>query len=98
MNNNTILALVFLMAGTLLTTAAVTIVPAAYAEEDDHDDDDGDGYGNKIKAEDDSQVALADCDYNDIEAERASFDCVAIEENGLLRIPIPFPNGLETAQ
>ena len=75
MNNNTILALVFLMAGTLLTTAAVTIVPAAYAEEDDHDDDNGDRYGNKIKAED-SQVAVADCD----DIERASVECVAIEE------------------
>src|ERR687895_2759624 len=96
MNNNTILALVFLMAGTLLTTAAVTMVPAAYAEEDDHDDDNGDGYGNKIKAEDESQVALADCDYNDIEAERASFDCIAIEEDGFLGIPMN--GGLEAAQ
>ena len=91
MNNNTILALVFLMAGTLLTTAAVTMVPAAYAEEDDHDDDNGDG--NKIKAED-SLVALADCDNNEVE--RAGFDCVATEENGLLG---NFPNGgFETAQ
>jgi hypothetical protein len=95
MNNNTILALVFLMAGTLLTTAVTTMgVPAAYAEGDDHDDDNG--YGNKIKAEDESQVALADCDNNDVE--RAGFDCVAIEEGGLLRIPIPFPGGIETAQ
>jgi hypothetical protein len=94
MNNNTILALVFLMAGTLLTTAAVTMVPAAYAEEDDHDDDNGDGYGNKIKAED-SQVAVADCDNNEVE--RAGFDCVAIEEDDG-RMLIPFPNGLETAQ
>ncbi len=76
LNNNTILALVFLMAGTLLTTAAVTMVPAAYAGEDDHDDDNGDG--NKIKAEDESQVALADCDNNDVE--QAGFNCVAIEE------------------
>ena len=75
MNNNTILALVFLMAGTLLTTAAVTMVPAAYAEEDDHDDDNGDGYGNKIKAED-SQVAVADCDNNEVE--QAGFDCFSI--------------------
>ena len=40
--NNNILALVFLMAGTLLTTTAVTIVPAAYA-------------GNENEAEDESR-------------------------------------------
>ena len=88
MNNNTILTLVFLMAGTLLTTTAVTIVPAAYAEGDDHDDDNGDG--NKNKAEDESQAALADCDDNDVK--QAGFDCVAvaeIEEDGLISIPIP---------
>jgi hypothetical protein len=83
MNNNTILALVFLMAGTLLTTAAVTIVPAAYAE-DDHDNNRD---GNKIKA-DESLVAVADCDYKNIEVERAGFDCVAIEEDGFLGIPM----------
>jgi hypothetical protein len=94
MNNNTILALVFLMAGTLLTTAVVTMVPAAYAEEDDHDDDNGDGYGNKIKA-DESQVAVADCDNNEVE--RAGFDCVAIEEDGFLGIPMG-PRGEEAAQ
>ena len=88
MNNNTILGLVFLMAGTLLTTAAVTMVPAAYAG-DDHDDDNGDGYKNKIKAED-SVVALADCDYNNIEVERAGFDCVAIQEG---RPPVGLVNG-----
>jgi hypothetical protein len=80
MNNNTISALVFLMAGTLLTTTAVTIVPAAYA-------------GNENEAEDESQAALADCDDNDVE--EAGFDCVAvaeIEEGGLLGIPIP-PGG-----
>jgi hypothetical protein len=43
--NKAILALVFLMAGTLLTTTAVTIVPTAYAEEDD--DYNGDGNKNK---------------------------------------------------
>ena len=83
MNNNTILALVFLMAGTLLTTAAVTMVPAAYAEEDDHDDDNGDG--NKIKAED-SLVAVADCDNNEVE--RAGFDCFSVEF-GLGRMALP---------
>ena len=82
MNNNTILALVFLLAGTLLTTAVTTMgVAAAYAEEDDHDEYNGDG--NKIKAED-SVVALADCDNNDVE--RAGFDCLSIEL-GLGRIP-----------
>jgi ribose 5-phosphate isomerase RpiB len=33
MNNNTVLAIAFLIAGTLLTTTAITtIVPAAYAD------------------------------------------------------------------
>src|SRR5215216_2023408 len=67
MNNNTILALVFLIAGTLLTTTAITtMVPAAYAD-------------NKQKAEDDSAAAIADCDDNDVE--RAGFDCIAIAAN-----------------
>jgi hypothetical protein len=75
MNNNTILALVFLMAGTLLTTA-VTMVPA-YAEGDnDNDNDSGDG--NKQKVEDESAGAIADCDNNEVE--RAGFDCFAIAE------------------
>jgi hypothetical protein len=75
MNNNTILAIVFLMAGTLLTTTAVTtMVPAAYAEDDDHDDDNGDG--NKLKAEDESAGAISDCDDNDVE--EAGFDCISI--------------------
>ena len=66
--NNNILALVFLVAGTLLTVGAVTtIVPAAYAGGDDD--------GNKNKAEDDSAAAIADCDHNEVE--RAGFDCVA---------------------
>ena len=69
MNKNTILAIVFLMAGTLLTTTAVTtMVPAAYAD-------------NKNKAEDDSNAALADCDHNDVE--RAGFDCVALAGEGV---------------
>jgi hypothetical protein len=58
----------------LLTTTAVTIVPAAYAGGDDHDDDNGDG--NKNKAEEESAAATADCDDNDVE--RAGFDCIAI--------------------
>ena len=74
------------MAGTLLTTAVTTMgVPAAYAGGDDHDDDNGDG--NKIKAEDESQVAVADCDNNEVE--RAGFDCVAIEGE---------PNRMDAAQ
>jgi hypothetical protein len=73
MNNNTILAVVFLMAGTLLTTTAVTtMVPAAYAGRDNDD-------GNQQKAEDESQAALADCDENDVE--QAGFDCIAIAES-----------------
>ena len=58
-NSKTILTLVFLIAGTLLTTA-VTVLPAAYAAGDDDD-------GNKNKAEDDSAATIADCDDNDVE-------------------------------
>ena len=89
MNNNTILAIVFLMAGTLLTTAVTTMVPAVYAEGDDHDDRDDDGKrwhdddhdndngdGNKLEAEDESAGAIADCDDNEVE--RAGFTCVPI--------------------
>jgi|SRR5919106_698937 hypothetical protein len=69
MNNNTILAIALLMAGTLLTTTAITtIVPAAYAD-------------NKQKAEDESAAALADCDDNDVE--RAGFDCFGIAANDI---------------
>ena len=78
--NKNILALVFLMAGTLLSVGAITtIVPAAYADGDDHDDDNGDG--NKNKAEDDSAAAIADCDHNDVE--RAGFDCFGIAANDI---------------
>ena len=90
MNNNTILALVFLLAGTLLTTAVTTMgVAAAYAEEDDHEEYNGDG--NKIKA-DESVVALADCDNNEVE--QAGFDCfsVGLGFGGIVLPPI------ETAQ
>ena len=66
------MALVFLMAGTLLTTTVVTIVPAAYAEE--YNDD-----GNQQKAEDDSSAGIADCDRNNVEAAR--FLCFAIAAN-----------------
>jgi hypothetical protein len=65
-NSKTILAFVFLMAGTLLTTTAVTtMVPAAYAD-------------NKQKAEE-SAAAIADCDHNDVE--QAGFDFIAIAAN-----------------
>jgi hypothetical protein len=68
-----ILAVVLLMAGTLLTTSAVmTMVPAAYAGEN-YDD------GNQQKAEDESQAAFNDCDENEVE--RAGFDCIAIAES-----------------
>ena len=68
MKNNTVLAIVFLMAGTLLTTTAITtMVPAAYAD-------------NENEAEDESAASLADCDENEVE--RAGFDCVAVAEIG----------------
>jgi hypothetical protein len=94
MNNNTILAIVFLMAGTLLTTTAVTIVPAAHAEGDDHKDKNGDdhkdkrgddhdkdknGDGNKNLAKDGSAAAIADCDKNDVD--RSEFNCFGIAVN-----------------
>jgi hypothetical protein len=69
MNNNTVLAIAFLIAGTLLTTTALTTaLPAAYAD-------------NKQKAEDESAAALADCDDNDVE--RAGFDCFGIAVNDI---------------
>jgi hypothetical protein len=69
MHNTTILALVFLVAGTtLLTTTVTTMVPAAYAD-------------NKQKAEDESAAAIADCDDNDVE--RAGFDCFGIAANDI---------------
>jgi hypothetical protein len=53
---NNIWALVFLIAGTLLaTTALTTIVPAAYAEDN--------------SAEDDSLAQQNDCDENEISGE-----------------------------
>jgi type II secretory pathway pseudopilin PulG len=65
-NSRTILVVVFLMVGTLLTTAVTTMVPAAYAD-------------NKQKAEDDSAASIADCDDNEVE--QARFDCIAIAAN-----------------
>ena len=64
--NNNILALVFLVAGALLTTTVVTFVPAAYAD-------------NKQKAEDNSAAATADCDENEVE--EAGLDCFGIAVN-----------------
>jgi hypothetical protein len=65
--NHTVLAIAFLIVGTLLnTTVLTTMVPYAYAD-------------NKQKAEDDSAAAIADCDDNDVE--RAGFDCIAIAAN-----------------
>jgi hypothetical protein len=67
MNNNTVLAIAFLITGTLLTTTALTtMVPAAYAD-------------NKQKAEDDSAAAIADCDDNEVE--EARFLCIALATN-----------------
>jgi hypothetical protein len=56
--NNEVLAIAFLIAGALLTTTAVTVLPAAYAG-GDHDG----GDRNKVKAEDESVASVADCDY-----------------------------------
>jgi hypothetical protein len=68
-SSKTILALVSLVAGTLLTTTAITtMVPAAYAD-------------NRQRAEDDSAAAIADCDKNDVE--RAGFDCFGIAANDI---------------
>ena len=61
------------MAGTLLSTTAVTtMLPAAYAGGDNDD-------GNQQKAADDSSVAIADCDDNEVE--EARFLCIAIAAN-----------------
>jgi hypothetical protein len=68
-NSKTILALVFLIAGTLLTTTALTtLVPAAYAD-------------NRQRAEEESAAAIADCDDNEVE--RAGFDCFGIAINDI---------------
>jgi hypothetical protein len=67
--NNNILPIVFLMAGTLLTTTAITtMVSAAYAD-------------NKQKAEDESAAATGDCDDNGVE--QAGFDCFGIAVNDI---------------
>jgi hypothetical protein len=80
MNNKTILGIVFLLAGTLLTSTMAMV--QAYAEDDNddkrHDDDKrygNGGDGNKQKVEDDSAGAIADCDKNEVED--SDFDCIA---------------------
>src|SRR5919106_4573850 len=93
MKNNTILAIVFLMAGTLLTTAVTTMVPAVYAEGDDHDDDGKDRHddknGDRVKQK---AKAKNNCRVNEAEDnERASVtqdqtgggptDCIAVSAN-----------------
>ena len=91
-NSKTILTLVFLMAGTLLTTTAVTtIVPFVYADDNhkDHDKDDHDKKhdgkdgkdGNKNWAEEESAAAIADCDKNDVE--EAGYLCLGLAVNDL---------------
>ena len=91
---NAFLIAVALLFTITVSTATVTMLPAAYAEGDrngkdhdgkdhdkdgkDHDKDGHDGKddgGNKIKAEGESIVALADCDNND---ENRDFECEAI--------------------
>jgi hypothetical protein len=61
-----VLAAVFLIAGTLLTTTSIAMVPAAHAD-------------NENEAEDESAAATADCDENDVE--QAGFDCFGIAVN-----------------
>jgi hypothetical protein len=82
MNNKTILAIVFLLAGTLLSSTSTMAMAPVFAEDDDYDkrhDDDkrygNGGDGNKQKVEDDSAGAIADCDKNDVED--SEFDCIA---------------------
>jgi hypothetical protein len=84
-NGKTILALVFLIAGALLaTTAVTTIVPAAYAGGDDHDDDNGDG--NKVKVEDQSVGTIADYDDND---NSGTFSCFPSTAFSISNFPPP---------
>jgi hypothetical protein len=84
--NNNILALVFLVAGALLTIGTTTImVPAAYAGGDDHDDDDN-GDGNKVKVEDQSVGTIADCDDND---NSGTFSCFPSTAFSISNFPPP---------
>ena len=78
--NKNILALVFLVAGALLTIGTTIMVPAAYAGGDDD--------GNKQKAEDGSLAQLNDCDDNENSGDSSFFIC----EN-ILGLGIGFENG-----
>jgi hypothetical protein len=74
MNNKTILAIAFLLAGTLITSAPA--MAPVFAENDDDGKKHGNGGdGNKQKVEDDSAGAIADCDKNEVED--SDFDCIA---------------------
>ena len=77
MNNKTILAIAFLLAGTLFTGTMAMAPAYAGGDHDKRDYKDGykDGDGNKQKVEDESAGAIADCDKNEVE--RADFDCIA---------------------
>jgi hypothetical protein len=75
MNNKTILAIAFLLGGTLLTGTMAMAPVYAGGDDDDHKRYDKDGNGNKQKVEDESAGAIADCDENEVE--RADFDCFA---------------------
>ena len=95
MNNNVILAITFLLAGTLLS-GTMAMAPA-FAGGDDDEDHNGDG--NKQKVEEGSAGAIADCDNNEVE--RADFNCNAnaATENSevntgnprIILPPIPLP-------
>jgi hypothetical protein len=86
MNNNTILAIAFLLAGTLLTAATTAMAPA-YAG----------GDGNKQKVEDNSAGALNDCDTIKNEIEDNTFEnineCIAIAatDESIIRDREPTP-------
>jgi hypothetical protein len=80
LKNNTILAIAFLLAGTLLTAATTAMAPA-YAG----------GDGNKQKVEDESAGSIADCDKNEVT--QADFECIAAAatEEGVITGPEPEP-------
>ena len=66
--NNNIWAIAFLMAGTLLTAAVTTMVPAAYA---DH---------NENEAEDDVISQQNDCDEDNVSGNSPSFESLCRNE------------------
>ncbi len=75
MNNKTILAIAFLLAGTLLSGTMAKAPVYAGGDDDEYKKYDKDGNGNQQKVEDESAGAIADCDKNEVE--RADFDCIA---------------------